>query len=261
MLQSVHWYRYQPNFNTEFPKFDVRDKFDSPYFLWYLYKSNEALDGMKPHNQKYMKLLTDEIENSCGTLYEKVDSQLQRRVISLETIQFLFKPGEVLLSKQHETAYIALDWLRIYFVWSLKDVTFSIAVSHYQFDGRFYRSERAQNDGLKLELRSPAKEEIHLESLDLLPPKYAQQSSVEKLVERGKKCWSYRNGVMVSYEYVVPGNANNKQNYLGRFLVGAYANRQSQLDNQIHYRKSTSESPTHHTEMDGEKMDNDQPPA
>lgn len=215
------FFRRQPKFDSDFPNFNICESIASPYLCWYLYRSDDAFAGMRAYYRRYMELLTGEMEKSCGDTYRKIDSQLKRQVVSFETIQFLFRPGDVLLSKEgrKQEAFVASGWAvqrevqqkppRKLEEWTRRtgndDVqrsyTWNIDAWSYQYDGYFYKAERTEENGLNLNLNvSYYEEEVPMSHLNLLPLAYADKVFAERLANRGKIFWSCRHKKLVSYQ-------------------------------------------------------------
>lgn len=217
----------QPKFEEEFPKFNIRSPIPAPYIFWYHYRSNNQLGGLEPQHQQLMHLLTDWIEENYGSTYDRIDSQLSRKVVSFDTIQYLFKPGDVLVSQSNEKleAFIAESWAT---AWTnqgkpplksddilnptvkteILNITRKSEISrnlyywdikawHYQYDGQFYKSEANLNCKIKL---SYYEEEVPMDSINILPLQFASTEIKENLARRGRNCWSCRYNRLVSYQ-------------------------------------------------------------
>lgn len=90
----------QPEFEKESGTFTTRSFLRRPYLFRYQSRSPTALDGLGPKSCDFMKLLTAWIEDNYGNLYERAEEQKARGVVSPETMQFLIRPGDVVLSKE-----------------------------------------------------------------------------------------------------------------------------------------------------------------
>ncbi|CAM1507457.1 Fc.00g070980.m01.CDS01 [Cosmosporella sp. VM-42] len=104
----------QRDFEREFRNFDVRKRISAPYLFWYRYRSPTALDGLMPRSLDMMKLLSCWIDESYGDLYDRVEKQIARKVISSETLQFLVRPDDVIVWKEKKelVGAIARSWPR-----------------------------------------------------------------------------------------------------------------------------------------------------
>lgn len=222
MIEAAeNFFRRQQKFDTDFPNFNVRKAIGAPYLCWYFYRSEDAFSGMRPDHRRYMELLTGEMEKSCGDMYRKINSQLERQVVSPQTIEFLFRPGDVLLSKEDgkQEGFVALgqaipkegqqklpgkieDWSgRANNDDVQKNYTWTIDAWSYQYDGHFYKAEHTQATSLKIHLNvSHYEKEVPMSDLNLLPLAYAEKAFAERLAERGRIFWSCRRKKLVSYQ-------------------------------------------------------------
>lgn len=102
----------QPNFAEEFPGLNITNGVGAPYLFWYYYRSKNALEELSPTSLAAMKLLTSWIEDNYGELYNLVEDQLKRGMISAKTIKFLVKPGDVVVWKEKRDlmAAVAESW-------------------------------------------------------------------------------------------------------------------------------------------------------
>lgn len=90
----------QPNFEREFGPFDAKLKIEASYLYWYRYRSPTALCGLTAESHDMMKLLTSWIEDNYGELYNRVQEQSAKNLVSPETVQFLIQPGDVIVWKE-----------------------------------------------------------------------------------------------------------------------------------------------------------------
>ncbi|KAI1314072.1 hypothetical protein F5Y03DRAFT_336067 [Xylaria venustula] len=101
MIEAVdEFLAAQPNAPAEFPHFSAHIPVSAPYLFWHHYRSPEALDELRGTHQLLMRMLTSWIDDHYGDLYARVDDQFQRGVTSAETLEFLFKLGDVMIWKE-----------------------------------------------------------------------------------------------------------------------------------------------------------------
>ncbi len=89
----------QPKFATKFPNFDIKSPIPAPYLFWYYYRSSDAFKGLNSLYREHIELLYSWIDKHYRLMYNRVNEQLSRKVVSYKTIPFLVKPGNVLVSK------------------------------------------------------------------------------------------------------------------------------------------------------------------
>lgn len=223
MIQAAEeFFGQQPRFAEEFPGLNIATGIGAPYLFWYYYRSKNALEGLSPTSLASMKLLTSWIEENYGELYDLVEDQLERGVVSAKTIKFLVKPGDVVVWKEKRdlTAAVAESWLwaattpqaRQGFSfgsrreeWGTKNKDdeaiplwkSSVKCWHYGFDGSFYRRVRELEISFGAESQE---EEVPITTLSAYPLQYAPAMWKETLDARGKMSWSCRHQRIASYE-------------------------------------------------------------
>jgi hypothetical protein len=89
-----------PDFLDNFPRFNIRDNIAAPYMFWYHYRGLDLIKGLNPAHKSLMLLVTSWIENNYKEQYDNAIDQLERGVVSKETIPFLFKPGGVIIREK-----------------------------------------------------------------------------------------------------------------------------------------------------------------
>ncbi|MCJ1385305.1 hypothetical protein MMC17_008427 [Xylographa soralifera] len=88
----------------------------APYL--FMYHSQKNLDdiqtGLSEPARKQLSILSDYVSKQYGHIYRAADSLLSQGSISHNYIQYLFKPGDVLVARRngHYTAHVATSWPR-----------------------------------------------------------------------------------------------------------------------------------------------------
>lgn len=208
----------QPNFSREFPNFHIRGNIPSPYLFWYQYRCPEPFINLSKVHRHHMELLTGWIDKEYGAMYTRVNDQLEKGVVSVETVPFLVKPGDALIhvNKGVKLAYIAASFAarlnpeqsthspRPAEYWSqdpdpMKNKltwSWSVEAWSYKYDGRFYRHSMQQT--IKL-LVNTSDTEVPIATLELYPARYAPKELRCQLESRGKTYWSCRKQELVAY--------------------------------------------------------------
>lgn len=212
----------QPNFAEEFPGLNITNGVGAPYLFWYYYRSKNALEELSPTSLAAMKLLTFWIEENYGELYDLVEDQLKRGVISAKTIKFLVKPGDVVVWKEKRDlmAAVAESWPLVRRLpqawqgfsldsrrdeWGTKNKEdeaiplwkSSVKCWEYGFDGSFYRRAHELEISFAAENQE---EEVPIAKLSAYPLQYAPEAWKETLDARGRMSWSCRHQRIASYE-------------------------------------------------------------
>ena len=214
------FFRRQPKFSTEFPNFNIKFAIPAPYLFWYHYRNQDAFQDLSLIHREHMQLLCGWIDEHYGAMYDRVNEQLSRKVVSYETMPFLAKPGDVLVSKDAGKwrAHVATSWPSNQnrnikppsiqeTAWASSSTPaglteasvtskWTIQAWSYKYDGRFYRSKSTVDINLKA---SSMQEEVKMEELNIVPLKYASKEAEPILKKRGESFWSCRNRRLVSY--------------------------------------------------------------
>ncbi|KAK0724042.1 hypothetical protein B0H67DRAFT_679768 [Lasiosphaeris hirsuta] len=273
MILSVRdFFGRQPKFSEGFPDFDIRKPIAAPYVFWYHYRSPDAFRDMDKAHQDHMKFLTGWIEQEYGDLYNGADNQFSKGVVSAETMPFLVKPGDVLISTSGSTlnAQIANSWADptrggplLKQEDSFKDSntdcdrpswSWKVDAWGFEYDGQFYRRYSTQT--IKLTAQD-AQSEVSINKLKVYPIHYADKSgAVERLKSRGTKFWTCRNRRLVAYEDDGGGNSSD------RFMVDFQTYRQLHSDSASFERTYPSRKHLTGEELSLiDRMSDDKPPS
>ncbi|KAK0639831.1 P-loop containing nucleoside triphosphate hydrolase protein [Cercophora newfieldiana] len=272
---AEQFFKRQPKFNSEFPDFGIRGQIPSPYLFWYHYRCPEAFSELSKDHRFHMQLLTDWIEEAYGAMYSRVEDQLKRGVVSSETVPFLVKPGDALISsgKGSTRAYIAASWpskLNAHSFarssgsaefWSktgdpAKDkITWSwdLRAWCYKYNGKFYKHFTTE----KIDLLANAPDtEVPIVDLDLYPAQYAPSETTDLLRSRGETFWSCRKQRLVAYrdENGIYGSNTD------RFMVDFHTYRQLHSD-LVSFKRSFLSQHESTEYLSDERMEDDQPPS
>ncbi|KAL2839543.1 hypothetical protein BJX68DRAFT_279366 [Aspergillus pseudodeflectus] len=195
-----------PDFEKLFPNFDARQEISAPYLFWFTFRSgfSSALGSLSPRHRALIQNLGKYISDQYGEIYARVDDQLLRGVVSAETMKYLVKPGDVLVSEEDGAiqAYLAASWA--------KEVTLDSSHAHhksgprrweisawsYGVDGTFYIKDSTLE--MELDVRGP-EDKVDLRQLNMMPIQYTALETSMALQERGKNYWRCREKRLVSY--------------------------------------------------------------
>ncbi|PVH76181.1 AAA family ATPase [Cadophora sp. DSE1049] len=216
---AEQFFARRPDFARNFPRFNIRAPIPAPYLFWYHCRKSNAMQGLSPAHEALLHLVTNWIEENYGVKYDFVDRQLDRGVISQDTLPFLFKPGDVIVweakrkihaviarswpqqtsasassvnqqKKERDRSKDALDTDKSVSGWTVESWS-------YQYDGNFLRKKQS------VEITCSAMssdEEIAISQLNVYPLKYAPEAFMPTLEDRGKTFWSCRYRKVVSYD-------------------------------------------------------------
>ena len=193
--------------------FQNQPEFRAPFTFIYHKRDvlNEIHVNMSEACRNQLALFLVYLDVHYGMCYATVDALLSRNRISPEYIEFLFKPEEVLISRTDgDFIGCVLDFWPSYHALSEKVEESShnvqsgeFALFHlwrlsawrWEFDGSFIR----KYENLNLKLPANGMDEIAIADLDVYPLRFAPQSIVTQLQERGQTFWKCRKRRFVSY--------------------------------------------------------------
>ncbi|KAH7397602.1 AAA family ATPase [Cadophora sp. MPI-SDFR-AT-0126] len=214
---AERFFARRPDFAQNFPQFNIRGPIPAPYLFWYHYRGTDAMQGLSPVQEALFRLVTTWIEDNYGEKYGLVEKQLERGVISQETVPFLFKPGDVIVweakreihaaiarswpaqtsteflsqsNKERDWSKVALDTDKLSMKWKLESW-------RYQYDGQFLRKQQSVE---VIYSATSMDEEVSISKLNVYPLRYAPEVFRSILEKRGRTFWRCRYQKVVSYD-------------------------------------------------------------
>lgn len=209
MIQAVkEFFDQDPAFRTEFPHLNERKRMRPPFIWWYHYKKTLDTSRLQPRQSQLVSAFTDAIDDSYGSLYNKIDDQFSRGLVSPASMQYLIRPGSVLISKDGDTPRGHLAQGHPLKQPNLTDdekknnekyrSAWDIPTTTIMYKGELFWAE--MNIPLVLKAESDHTE-IAIKSLSVMPIEYASSELQQQLENRGKHMfWRRRHGNLVSYE-------------------------------------------------------------
>jgi hypothetical protein len=212
-----------PLLEKEFSNFNPSLAIDAPYLFWYHHRSTATTDGLSEPQRLLLSRLTTWIDENYGKLYDRVEKQLARGVVSYDSMPFLVNLGDAIvvkheLSQQNQelSGVIAESYLTSttprrlanhtesrYSEQSLSKETkkkqYWNWVGHtwsYKFDGSFYESQETID--VKM-VADDLEEEISIQDLNAFPIRYASKETAALLEHRGREFWKCRKKRLVAY--------------------------------------------------------------
>ena len=221
-----------PFFHQHFPNFESRRKLKSPYmFMFYSAPFlPEILPRLETTSQNLLKQLKDAIDRGYGREYELVRSQSEKGLVSKNHLQYLIRPGDVLIEgiySESSQAWISTGWLEISGeeidkerqsdewkaarrqrtpmqnamseVAGHRKVTtygWSVGAWAWQYDGVFEK----KYETLRMYMWNTRKDEaVKITSLSVYPLRYASAQVRAAFEQRGRMFWSLRYWRFISY--------------------------------------------------------------
>ncbi|KAI1456035.1 AAA family ATPase [Annulohypoxylon moriforme] len=183
-------------------------KLSAPYCALYHTRGDDLKEFMKTLDdepQRQFQALLDYVYSEYAEEYSAVDEITNRGKITYAYIQYLFKPGDVVvnLDSHNSQGYICKNWLERPLVnisskVSGKKSTIQTRILNcwnWAFDGIFSR----QSVDLSLTFDINDQSERNIDDLDIRPLKYVNEETKSRLESRGKWVWRFRVRCLVSY--------------------------------------------------------------
>ncbi|PNP51293.1 hypothetical protein THARTR1_08085 [Trichoderma harzianum] len=201
------------------PCLSVKKEMSAPYPWWYHHRDNRnKISNLPKPEAELIHLLTNWIDVNYRELYDRIDDQFKRGVVSAASLPFLVQPGEVLVCRDAEgiEAFLATSWLHKETTnsemkepredpdWTLvsaprskkSDWSWEVEAWSYVYSGGFYRLMRRLVINLDV---ATADTEILIVDLNVFPLRFASQELREMLERRGKAFWNSRYGNYITY--------------------------------------------------------------
>ncbi|KAI1329012.1 hypothetical protein F5Y16DRAFT_397727 [Xylariaceae sp. FL0255] len=167
---SAYFLQY-PNFHVEYPEINVKKALPSPFVWWYHFKNSHHHPDLNPHQRQLVKTLTDWIDSEYSPIFENIENQLRRGCVSASSIEYLIRPGQVIINSGEG------------------NLRGHIATSR-SFQWEDY-------DSLEIDLGD--KEEIEVANLNIKPLDYAESIARDTLRRRGLTWMNCRSRRLISY--------------------------------------------------------------
>lgn len=220
----------KPEYGDMLRTYGQTRELSAPYL--FIYHSRQKMDQIKDSLStaacEQLDLLLDYVSDVLGVEYDRADSLFERNEIRHEYIQYLFKPGDILVAKAdgQYTGYIAKSWPSLYSEkprllrnikhrdspeqQTSKEVnSWSISGLTWGFDGSFYKIHEELVFEKALDVNTPNGDEAEISGqlrgkpitdLKVFPLKYASGKLVDTLRRRGETIWKCRTRNLVSYK-------------------------------------------------------------
>lgn len=219
------YFSQYPRFRSEYPEVNVENIIQPPFVWWYHARSSDYHLHLQPEQMQLVKLVTDWIEDNYAPDYEKAKNQLRRGRVSKMSLQYLIRPGQVVVSYCDGKAqgYIAKGCPQIQkppkitkqqlpakFVGGrfVTEQTLKTPITEQKFKTKWTIKTKSisyagsfhwHDSNLKLDLGAASKE-MDIGNLNVVPFEYTTSEVRETLRQRGLKWWKCRGRRLVSYQ-------------------------------------------------------------
>lgn len=179
----------------------------SPFIWWYHYRSFFDQKKLRRRHRELILTLTKWLDSSYGQVYDAVGSQFLQGKVSAISLQFLFRAGDVVISKQNGSlqGHICCgEPKRQPFSQGLKGEdqptikhSYNLKTREFSYAGELFWKE--QSVVLSFETKTED-EEIWISSLSYIPIDFVSPEDLAMLRYRGAMFWKCRQKRYVSYE-------------------------------------------------------------
>ncbi|KAL6886931.1 P-loop containing nucleoside triphosphate hydrolase protein [Trichoderma evansii] len=93
-----------------FPRSSENEEIQAPYHWWYYYRNQSHIfNNLSEHQTQLIRNLTSWIEVNYSGIYNRIDDQFERGMVSQASMSFLIRPGDTLVHKDEDfvEAYLA----------------------------------------------------------------------------------------------------------------------------------------------------------
>jgi len=207
--------QYPPTFRTDFPGVHAKSEMASPFIWWYHCRESHNIQHLPDRQAKLVATLTNWIEVNYSPLYDQINDQFRRGKVTNASIEYLIRPGDVLISDSEGIPIGHLATSRPFSgklisrlpgAKELPKMNEQNKLSHRCWNVRSYSytyaGDFSQNDTtLQLTFETETEdEEIDIKSMGVVPLNYVSRGARERLERRGKAFWKCRHKQLVSYE-------------------------------------------------------------
>ncbi|KAK2730733.1 AAA family ATPase [Colletotrichum kahawae] len=200
------FFALHPASRQEFPKVNTNDRLSAPFIWWYHHRKSSKIESLPRRQAELVNALVNHIEQAYALLYDNIDDQLSRGCVSNDSMEYLFRPGQVLISFKdgvpqghiamsrpfpHAISKRRQDPSEKYFSqWYISSRSIS-------YRGKFVRVEKK----LKIEFETETEDgEVDISSLPVMPLEYTSQAEHKRLIRRGQTFWKCRGKRLISYQ-------------------------------------------------------------
>ncbi|KAI3547735.1 hypothetical protein CABS03_10065 [Colletotrichum abscissum] len=206
MVEALQaFFALHPESCQEFPKANTHDRLSAPFVWWYRHRRSSKIESLPRRQAELINGLVSHIEEAYATLYDNVEEQLCRGYVSNTSMEYLFRPGQVLICFADGVPQGHIASSRPYSHGASKDRQDSTRkyLSQWTIPSRSisYRGDfvRVVHD-LKIEFETDTENgEIDISSLPVMPLEYTSQALQERLMRRGQTFWKCREKRLISY--------------------------------------------------------------
>ncbi|KAF5580458.1 aaa family atpase [Fusarium pseudocircinatum] len=199
------------------------EEFRHPYLWWFRYRKmiERTKSYLSQESKDQLEAFQDYLRVYLGDEWAKVDSLILGGKITAKYLEYLFAPGQIIISKlkglsvAQWQAYTAMSWLAT----SVNEPTkgsfqASIQVSYWDFDGNF----QLFNSTLNLRGLPSLTEEFPINAMMVFPMEYVDNGTVYNLRQRGQMFWKCRHRKYVCVRGT-PEDHLNGANSGSRFMI------------------------------------------
>ncbi|KAF4951074.1 hypothetical protein FSARC_13002 [Fusarium sarcochroum] len=167
-----------------------------PYLWWFHHRQDiiSWTTHLDPESRKHVGVFQSYLSECLDREWATVDALLSRNKITAQYLNYIFAPGQIVISTLGGTsiaqlqAYTTTDWLSKNHLSTEDRINASINASHWQFDGHFQKYTAV----LPISHPCSMTEEFSINALPVYPIQYAVEDVVLALRARGEMFWKCR---------------------------------------------------------------------
>ncbi|KAF4783930.1 hypothetical protein HER10_EVM0001924 [Colletotrichum scovillei] len=215
MVEALEaFFALHPASRQEFPKLYTHSRLSAPFVWWYRHRRSSKIETLPRRQAELVNALVSHIEEAYARLYDNIEEQLSRGYVSNISMEFLFRPGQVLVSftdgvpqghiaLSHPYAHVnePSDIFTLPKSKGRQDISgnnlsqWTVSSRTISYRGEFVRVVNELKIGLETETENG---EIDISSLPVIPLEYASHALRERLMRRGQTFWKCREKRLVS---------------------------------------------------------------
>nr|RBQ93972.1 hypothetical protein FVER53263_20726 [Fusarium verticillioides] len=172
-----------------------------PYLWWFNRRDQiaKAVAESDAESQCYLSLVQNYMFDRLESDWSKVDELTSKGLITVEYIDYIYTPGQILISEAvgndlaQTQCYRVLNWMKKHYSRYEESPVFTIRAARWLFDGTF---QEIEDD---LIITAPdLNNEFKIESLPYYPQRVVRPNLIRSLLDRGKMFWECRERKYVS---------------------------------------------------------------
>jgi hypothetical protein len=213
LRESLCWALENPQSLHQYPVARLNQEIKAPYYHFYHYRIflRQKINGMDEDHKKQISLLMEYVEESFERSYGEANALFSQGRVSYETMQYLFEPEMYVVKKEsgEMVARVANCWLEEESNRECHKEMWRLDCWSWRFDNWFWKEATP----VRFDWTGSRDEIKPIQNLPVYPLRYADPKLENELRTRGRKFWSCRQQIYISY---------NDESFLGNSITVSY---------------------------------------